>query len=159
MNCFININIATHKDVVLMKGKIPNTDWNSIQTKVDQVLGEEFWQDIAEMIPILGPRIDVYETKREVVVLVELPNLESTEDIHITMNGSVMTVSGHIVSYYPVDHHPLITERFFGKFTRKITLPNLVYHDIRAKYQNGLLTVTLPKTNIVQEKQIEIEHE
>ncbi len=142
-----------------MKGKIPNADWNSIQTKVDQVLGDEFWQDIAEMIPVLGPRIDVYETKREVVVIVELPGLHSTEDLRITMNGSVMTISGDIESQYPIQENSLLqAERFFGKFSRKINLPNLIYEKIKAKYHNGLLTISLLKTNRVQEKMIDIEH-
>lgn len=143
-----------------MKRKIPNADWNSIQTKVDQVLGDDFWQDIAEMLPVLGPRIDVYETKNEVVVMVELPGLRTTEDIKITMNGSVMTVSGDIQSYYPIAENGLIqTERFFGPFKRKINLPNLVYKEIKARYDNGLLNIKLLKTNIVQEKMIDIEHE
>lgn len=143
-----------------MKGKIRNADWNSIQSKVDQVLGDEFWQDIAEMIPVLGPRFDMYETKREVVVIVELPGLHSTEDIRITMNGSVMTISGDIQSEYMLqEKNMLLAERYFGSFSRKINLPNLKYDEIRAKYHNGILSIHLTKTNVVQEKLIDIEHE
>jgi len=143
-----------------MKKRPPISEWNSIQAKVDQVLGEEFWQDIAEMIPVMGPRIDVYETDREVVVVVELPGLKSTEDVKITINGSFLSINGKIESDYPVAENGLLqSERFFGSFNRNITLPNLIYQEIKAKFHNGLLNICLTKTNIVQEKEINIEHE
>ncbi len=143
-----------------MQGKFPNADWNAIHTKVDQVLGEDFWQDISEMIPVLGPRVDVYETEKEVMVYVELSGQASTENIRISMNGSVLTIRGEVISMYPSSQQQfLISERFFGNFSRKINLPNLLYRDIRAKFANGLLVIHLTKTDQIIERTIDVEHD
>lgn len=143
-----------------MRGKLPNADWNSIHTKANQVLGEDFWQDISEMIPVLGPRIDVYETDKEVAVYVELPGQPSAEHIRVSLNGSVLTIRGDIPATYS-DHGAQfhVSERFFGSFSRKITLPNIVYRDIRAKFNHGVLFIHLIKTEQAVERTIDIEQE
>lgn len=144
---------------ITMKNERPQTNWNAIQSKVDHVLGEDFWQDIAEMIPILGPRIDVYEGRREITVYVELAGLAQTKDIQVSLNGSVLKVSGEIHAPYVVDEkRTIVAERFYGPFSRKISLPHYTYAHVRAHFQHGLLTIVLTKTSEAEEKTIDIEH-
>lgn len=133
-------------------------NWNVIQSKVDQVLGEDFWQEISEMIPILGPRVDVFETKGEVYVIVELPGIESPEQISIKLQGTVLTLQGTIPSDYPpLENGFLQAERFLGNFSRKINLPNYTYIHSKAKLRNGLLTIQLSKSAMNNDQDIPVE--
>jgi hypothetical protein len=56
-------------------------DLNAFHNQTSEVLGEEFWQDMAGLIPNTRPRIDIYYTSTEVVVLVEIPDLHSQDQI------------------------------------------------------------------------------
>lgn len=141
-----------------MHWKNQATNWNAIQAKVDQVLGDDFWQEISEMIPILGPRIDAFETKEEIYVIVELPGIDSPEHVSIKLQGTVLHIQGTIPSDYPpLDHGFLQAERYIGAFSRKINLPNYVYLHTKAKLRNGLLTIQLTKSEPNYDHNIPVE--
>jgi HSP20 family protein len=105
------------------------------------------------------PRVDVTEDKENLYVKAEIPGVEKNE-IRINIVGDVLTISGEKKSeqkdesknYYRV-------ERNYGAFSRSFTLPaEVVVDKIAADYKDGILNITLPKTEEakVVEKQIEV---
>ena len=106
-----------------------------------------------------SPRVDVNEDNENLYVIAEVPGVDKN-DIKINLVGDVLTITGEKKSevidekknYYR-------TERRYGTFTRSFTLPSEVVIDkISAEYKEGVLNITLPKTEEAKivEKQIEI---
>ncbi|KIL41449.1 hypothetical protein SD70_07375 [Gordoniibacillus kamchatkensis] len=123
----------------------PNHEWSSFNEQANEVLGEQFWHDIAGLIPNTGPRIDVYYTPNTVVVVAELPGLLRSDQISIRLEGQSLVLEGDLPRLYPAtDKQITLKERFFGSFRRSLPMPKPVArNDIRAKYSQGLLIVEL----------------
>lgn len=104
-----------------------------------------------------NPALDVHEDKDNFVVKVELPGMKK-ENIEVSLHDGALTISGERKSEQEhKDAEIYRSERFFGRFQRSVTLPAPVAADkIRAQYKDGVLTVTLPKTEESKPKQIDI---
>ena len=90
------------------------------------------------------PHIELSETNRELKVEAELPGLEE-KDVEVLLNDGVLTLRGERKSETE-DRSRHISERYYGRFERRITLPAEVEEDrIHAAFKNGILTVTMPK--------------
>ncbi len=104
-----------------------------------------------------APPLDLYETKDDLVVKLELPGLKK-EDIDISLHDGTLTVAGERKEEQTAESGEAYrTERFVGRFQRSVVLPKPVKGDkVKAAYKDGLLTVTLPKTEEAKPKQIEV---
>jgi len=104
-----------------------------------------------------GPAVDLYEDKDGVTVQAELPGLKK-EDIHVNLADGYLTISGERKQEKKqegAESHR--AERYHGRFQRVISLPAEVDAEkIKASYTDGILTVTLPKTEKAKPKQIQI---
>jgi len=105
------------------------------------------------MVGAYMPSIDMEETEKEYIVHADLPGLEK-EKIDITVSGTLLTIRGiretgsesadDKTGYYS-------QERSYGSFSRSLTLPGPVDETrVNAAYQNGVLTITLPKAETNQ---------
>ena len=103
------------------------------------------------------PAFDVYEDKDNFSVVAELPGMKK-EDIEVSLHNGTLSVSGERKSENTHDNTEVYrSERFFGRFQRTISLPTAVAADnIKAQYKDGILTVTLPKTEEAKPKQIDV---
>jgi HSP20 family protein len=128
--------------------------------EASEVLGEDFWQEIGQLIPISGPRIDMYHSPSTMVVLVELPGLETKDQIEIQLEGQTLLLKGEIPCSYPVtDNRVILKERFFGQFQRTLALPKSVtVSGVVAKYSKGLLIIELPIEESAQQTNIPINY-
>ncbi|PCH42744.1 small heat shock protein [Wolfiporia cocos MD-104 SS10] len=97
----------------------------------------------------LRPRMDLHEDAQAnaVTATFELPGLNK-ENVNIDVHNGVLTVSGEAQVQSDRDEHGYaVRERRYGKFSRAVPLPQGVKsEDIRASMENGVLTVTFPKT-------------
>ena len=104
-----------------------------------------------------APALDVYEDKENFVVKAELPGMKR-EEIEVTFQEGTLSISGERKSetkHKDAEVHR--TERFFGRFQRALTLPAAVAPDkVKADYKDGILTVTLPKTEEAKPKRIDV---
>lgn len=104
------------------------------------------------------PAVDIYENdNHDVVVAVELPGMKR-EDISITVEDNVLTVSGER-TYRPEIRRDRFyrMERGQGEFSRSFTLPaTLDTAKISAKYEDGLLVITLPQREEAKPRQIAV---
>ncbi|KAF9010724.1 HSP20-like chaperone [Cyathus striatus] len=95
------------------------------------------------------PRMDLHEDSEKNIVTAtfELPGLKK-EDVQIDMSNGQLTISAE--SKVSSDHNEkgyAVRERRYGKFARTLQLPKGVKeNEIKASLDNGVLTVTFPKT-------------
>jgi len=104
-----------------------------------------------------NPALDLYEEKDHLVVKVELPGMKR-EDIEVSLHEGSLSISGERKAE---DKHQEAdvyrTERFVGRFQRTVALPTPVASDkVKAQYKDGILTVTLPKTEEAKPKRIDV---
>jgi HSP20 family protein len=97
------------------------------------------------------PSVEVTETERDIRVTAELPGLEE-KDVEITLDDGVLTLRGEKRSESE-DKERQFSERFYGQFERSIALGAEVEEDkAEARFKNGVLTITVPKTERAQSK-------
>jgi HSP20 family protein len=103
------------------------------------------------------PALDVSEDKDNVYVRVEVPGMRK-EDIEVSLHNGSVSISGERKSEEKFkDAEVYRSERFFGRFQRSVTLPTPVAADkVKAQYKDGVLTVTLPKTEEAKPKHIDV---
>lgn len=104
-----------------------------------------------------SPTLDVYEDKDNVIVKAELPGLKK-DQIELSLHENTLTIAGERKAERTEGNGETSrTERFFGRFQRTVTLPKPVDSSkVNARYKNGILTVTLPKTEESKPRQIEV---
>ena len=109
---------------------------------------------------VWAPACNVWEDKDAVYVQAELPGL-AKDDISVTVENGVLTISGEKREERQEgakDEAYHVYERRYGRFERSFTLPTNVDADrIRARYENGVLEVVLPKKEAAKPKTIQIE--
>ena len=104
------------------------------------------------------PALDLHEDKDNFVVTVELPGM-AKEDIDISLHDGSLSISGERKSEEKFENAEVYrAERFAGRFQRTVTLPAPVAPDkVKAQYKDGILTVTLPKTEEAKPKRIDVQ--
>lgn len=80
------------------------------------------------------------------------------EDIDITITGDTLTIKGEVKAEEKVEKANYIRrERRYGAFSRSLTLPtSVVAEKAKAEFENGVLTLTLPKAEEVKPKTIKV---
>jgi len=104
-----------------------------------------------------SPSVDLEETKNDYIIHVELPGMNK-KDIDISVENDVLTISGEKKERVQTkDSNCLISEIMSGHFSRSFRLPAQVDYDkIEAKWDNGVLVVKIPKSEIAKPKRIQI---
>jgi HSP20 family protein len=94
----------------------------------------------------MTPSLDVKETDQEIVVEAELPGLEE-KDISLTMQNGVLTIQGEKRFEFDEEKENYhVMERRYGSFQRSLRVPDTVDEGkVAARFDNGVLKVTLPK--------------
>lgn len=116
------------------------------------------WAQPSQFLSGWTPALDVYEDKDNFTVKLEVPGMKK-EEIEISLHDHTLNISGERKSEEKKgkgERHR--TERFVGRFQRSVTLPAAVAADkVKAEYKDGVLTVSLPKTEEAKPKQITVQ--
>lgn len=103
------------------------------------------------------PAFDINENEKEYVVTAELPGME-VKDIDVTLSDGILTVKGEKKKEHEdkgENYHRI--ERSYGSFHRSFSIPGKVKTDsVDANYKDGVLRLTLPKTEESESKKIEV---
>lgn len=105
-----------------------------------------------------APPVDILETENDLLLKADLPGVD-LKDIDIHIENGTLTLKGE--RKYEKEEkdkgfHRL--ERSYGSFVRYFTLPDTVDTEhVKAEFQNGVLTVTLPKKEIAKPKSIKVQ--
>lgn len=99
------------------------------------------------------PRVDVVEHEKAFEIHATLPGMKK-EDIQIEVENDVLTLSGERKLKQESNESKFhMVESYYGKFSRSFTLPEQVNKDeIEANYSEGILTLTIPKSEVKQRK-------
>ena len=137
----------------------PLRDMISLREAMDRLFEDSYTRSWSEQDS--GPRmarlpIDAYSTDNEIIVKATLPGLKP-EDVEITYEGDTLTIKGEIVDE-PENVTTLFSERFHGSFVRSVQLNVPVKADeIEATFDNGVLTLSLPKAEEVRPRVIKVQ--
>ena len=132
----------------------------SLRDAMDRLFEESFLRPsllggnevAAGMLPL-----DVYETDNAIVVKAAVPGVKP-EDIEVTVTGDLLTIKGEFKSEQNEEKRNYVRqERRYGSFARQVTLPAGVdANACRANFENGLLTLELPKVEEAKAKSIKV---
>lgn len=140
-------------------GWAPANELNRIRNEINRLFEDPF----AFMMPSTSffegwtPAVDIYEDHDKFVLKAELPGMKK-EDIDVSLDGNTLTVSGERKQEEEKrEGESYRAERFFGRFQRSVTLSAAVQaNKIEASYKDGILKVTLPKSEEAKRKQIQV---
>ena len=131
----------------------PFRDMTQVQSQLNRLV-DQVWNGRQES---WLPAVDVFDTKEAVVLKAELAGMDP-DDIQIEVEDNVLTIKGERKFEETVDRERYYrVERRFGSFQRDLALPQGVRpEDISAAYEDGVLTVTVPKVEEEKPKRIEV---
>ncbi len=130
----------------------------SLQDQMNRLFGDVFERAGEESsLTAWAPSVDIYETEHELVVKADLPEVDP-KDLDIRVENNILTIRGERKFEKKVsEENYLRVERAYGSFARSFTLANTVNSDaIKADYQNGVLTLSIPKREEAKPKQIKV---
>ena len=139
----------------------PFNEMVSLRDAVNRLFEDSFIRPDAWPMPFDGGSLsvptDMIETKDNVIVKVSAPGVKP-EDIDISVVGDTLTIKGETKSEEQSEEGSYIRkERRFGAFQRTLSLPASVASDrARAEFENGVLTLTLPKAEEAKPKSIRV---
>jgi HSP20 family protein len=135
----------------------PVRDMMTLREAMDQLFNDAFTRPRSSSGVSIVPATDLYQTDDEVVVKFNLPGLKA-EDVQISVTSDVLTLRGEYKQeneQKEVTYH--VIERRVGAFERSVMLPTDVQTDkAKADFENGVLTITLPKAETVKPRTITV---
>ena len=131
----------------------PFREMTSLQSQVNRLV-DSMWSGRQES---WVPAADVFDTAEAVVLKAELPGM-NVDDIQIEVDDNVLSIKGERTFEEKVDDERYYrVERRYGSFQRSIALPQgCRTDDIAATYEDGILTVTVPKAEVEKPRRIEV---
>ena len=106
--------------------------------------------------PGWSPTLEVVEAQDQFIVTVELPGTKAS-DVKVTVEDDVLTIAGERKYEAPVASELRLSERAYGKFERSVRLSAPVQPDrVTAASKEGILSITLPKTEAAKPREIKI---
>jgi HSP20 family protein len=130
----------------------------TLQEQINRILGDMAGRTSEESnLTPWAPAVDIYETEHELVVKADLPEV-NPQDLDIRVENNILTIRGERKFDNKVDEENYLrVERAYGSFSRSFSLANSVKSDaIKADYQNGVLTLSIPKREEAKPKQIKV---
>ncbi len=136
------------------------TPFKEMQKMIDRIF-DEFpyeWPTFASRMEGFMPAIDVFESDKGYELEVELPGM-NRDEIEVSLNNRVLTIKGEKKNEHVEEKKgSKILERSYGAFERSFTVPeDADSENISAKYENGVLKLTIPKRPESKTKKVKIE--
>ncbi len=138
----------------------PMRDVMTLRDAMDHLFDEAFtrpWGLRDGLGGAIAPAIDMYQTENDLVVKAAVPGLKA-EDVQINVTGEMLTIKGEVREKNEVKERAYhVREQRWGSFERSIALPTLIMADkAKAEFEDGVLTITLPKAEEVKPRSITV---
>lgn len=137
----------------------PARELMTLREAMDRLFDDAFTRPLSvrDGWSMSSPAIDMYQTENEVVVKASIPGIRA-EEVQINITGDVLTLRGELKQEEERKEKAWhIREHRLGSFERSVALPTAVKTDkAEAVFDNGILTITLPKADEVKPKTINI---
>jgi len=110
-----------------------------------------------ESLTEFEPRINVKESKDKVEITAELPGMKE-DDVELTLDDNNLVLKGEKKHEKETDEEGYhVVERSYGSFYRRVPVPSEIDEDnVEAEFKDGVLNVTLPKTETGKQKSIKV---
>ena len=128
-----------------------------VQREMDRILGRTWPASGRQDLVAWLPTTDIEQTEDAIVFKLDLPNM-TKDDVSIEVHGRTLTISGERREEKEENHEGyLARERSFGRFSRSFLLPeDIDEDDITARFQQGQLTVSVPRPKVETPRRVEI---
>jgi len=135
----------------------PLSDVRRLNRMLDQAFNNwPFSNGAQDFASAWVPATDIVEEADGVRIALELPGLKS-EDVKITLENFVLTIRGEKKQVKEEKGKVYRYERSYGAFERSFSLPNTVDADkVSATFENGVLTVSIPKAEQAKPREIQV---
>ena len=135
----------------------PMREMMTLRDAMDQLFNESFTRTLGPGRDLAVPELDMYQDNNNIVVKAALPGLKA-EQVTINVSGDMLTLRGEYAQEEEKKERTYhLRERRSGSFERTIRLPAEVASEkAAAEFENGILTVTLPKSESVKPRSIAI---
>lgn len=135
----------------------PAREMMTLREAMDRLFDDAFTRPLSLRDAWSVPAIDMYQTDDEIVVKAALPGIKADE-VQINITGEVLTLKGEMKHEEEKKEKAWhMREQRWGSFERSVVLPTDVVSDkAKAEFENGILTITLPKAEEVKPKVINI---
>ena len=135
--------------------------WQDLDHELERIFGlwplrKHLWSDKETLSSF--PKVDIKEEKNQYVVIADVPGMEA-QDLKIEIDKELLTISGSRKEEHKTkeDKGFIRVERSSGTFSRQIYLPGTTdAEEAHADYENGTLTVIIPKQKACMGKKISI---
>ena len=135
----------------------PAREMMTLREAMDRLFDDAFTRPLSLRDGWSAPAIDMYQTDDEIVVKASLPGFKANE-VQINITGEVLTLKGemkHEDEKKEKSWH--MREQRWGSFERSVALPtNVVADRANADFENGILTITLPKAEEAKPRTISV---
>ena len=137
----------------------PAREMMTLREAMDRLFDDAFTRplSIRDGWSMATPAIDMYQTDNDVVVRASIPGIQADE-VQINVTGDILTLKGEVkLEEERKDRAWHLREHRSGSFERSVVLPTDVKSDqAEAVFENGILTITLPKADEVKPRTINI---
>jgi HSP20 family protein len=135
----------------------PIRDMITMRRAMDRMLDDAFARGTetrgtgAWMLPM-----DAFITEDAIIIQADVPGI-TADELDITLEGDTLTIRGEIKRQEQDKKQYIMLERPIGKFERTLNINTPIDHDkVEAAFENGVLTLTLPKAEAVKPRQITV---
>ena len=135
----------------------PARDMMTLREAMDRLFDDAFTRPLSLRDGWSVPAIDMYQTDDEIIVRAALPGIKA-DQVQINVTGEMLTLKGDVKHEEDKKEKAWhIRAQRWGSFERSVVLPTDVVADkARADFEDGILTITLPKAEEVKPKVINI---
>ncbi len=135
----------------------PEYGWGvNLKDEFDRMF-RSFYDDFENRAMGWSPSVDIVEDNDKIILTAEIPGIDK-KNVKINLQNSILTIEGEkkrSLEKKKDDYYR--SERCYGKFCRTFSLSSEIESDkIKADFKNGILTITMPKSEKVKPRQIEI---
>ena len=138
----------------------PFNELVTLRDAMDRLFAESFVQPRGFVAPLSTAALamDVYETKDDVVVKAALPGVKP-EEVAVTITGNTLNISGESKAENESKEKDCVRKELrYGSFSRTVTLPTGLKGDkAEATFENGMLTLRIPKAEEIKPKRIQVQ--
>ena len=133
----------------------PIRDMAAMQGAFDRLF-EENRRGVRANVNANSLPLDVHETEQAYIIHAVVPGINA-DAVNISLHDDVLTIAGEVPQFSLENSKALLIERNYGKFQRSLRLPQTVdVSAVEAQIENGVLTLTLPKSPEAQPRVIPV---
>ncbi len=145
--------------MTVIRRPTPVADFVSFKDAMERLFDERFFRPIwiGDGEKQVIPALDLYTTPETVIAKIALPGVKP-EDLDVTIGDDLVTINGSFMEEEPLEEGFVHRELSRGMFRRSFSVPTPIKAEAaKAEFKNGLLTLTLPKTEEVKPTHVKVQ--